>query len=430
MNRYLFPIWVIVCSIALSNGSPAFAPIQENEQFRQASTIANDQIIAVNEAAGQKVFTPPEEQEGVLRLGISPTPSVTPSPSITPTPSVTPTPSPSVTPSPSASVTPSSTPSRTPNPSQSSAPKTVECPVVYVDGEYVPESEMENPNLLTRNKPSLVHYGDEASLCRYFVNVPKNAETYTATVTADGDADLYVAFEDYPMSTYSDGVQPECYSASYTGNEKCYGSLRGNEIIYLKLEGFDAFTNGVINVSFDLPPSPSPSPDPSVIDCPVMEISTSPLEGDGVTISNYAPVELPANTPVSGHAGEEGSVCSYYVDVPNDSVTYEATLNASGDADLYVAFDDEPETYYTSGVEPVCGSASSSGEEYCAGDLEGNTRVFVKLEGWYAFTEGTLAVRFDVPYAQGTKLTSKVNEKPKVKKHSKLKSRKARENRN
>lgn len=82
----------------------------------------NEAIKGVNSAAGKELIKPLEDQEGVMRLFFTATPSVTPSPSVSPTPSTSPTPS--VTPSLSAtpSITPSASPAKTPMVSVSKSP--------------------------------------------------------------------------------------------------------------------------------------------------------------------------------------------------------------------------------------------------------------------------------------------------------------------
>jgi len=392
-------VWVIT----ISNCSPAFEPIQGNEQFQKVSKTANDQIIAVNEASGQEIIRPPQEQKGVLRLGISPTPSITPSSSATPSSSITP--SPSITPSssvtPSSSITPSpsvvasspasvSSPVSSPEPTQSSF-ENIECLRVYEHIHPV-ESGPPSPEELTNGMPSLPHFGKEGSTCIYYVNVPKDAKTYTATLSAVGSPTLSVAFEGYPYGSFSDGVDAECIFMHSESQEKCEGDLKGNEKIYLKLESeWESFSNGILEVSFDVL-TPTPSPSPGAIICPQLYSS-----------DEYQPVELPANTPVGNHNGIDGSICYYYVNVPENSKTYTATLTANGEAKLYIGFEDYPWSTFTGGSLVEC-TVSSFWQNKCEGGLKGNDKIYLKLEGYgrvsngtiVGFSNGILDVSFDI----------------------------------
>lgn len=101
----------------------SFMSPQQRKNAEKQSGILNEAIKGANEATGSNI-TPLEDQEGVMRLFFtatpspspSPTPSVTPSSSVTPTPSTTPSPSvtPTTTPTPSNTMAP--TPSKSPSP--------------------------------------------------------------------------------------------------------------------------------------------------------------------------------------------------------------------------------------------------------------------------------------------------------------------------
>lgn len=396
MNLSRFAIFLLFCSIPGSTGSPAFELIQGNNKFQDASKTANDQIIAVNEAAGQEIIKHPEEQKGVLRLGVSPTPSVTPSSSVTPSPSVTTSPSssPSVSPSPSvsvsASVSLSSARLKTADPSQSSAPQSIECVQIPVNALPASNSDLSTPTRLIQNVPSLPYFGEDRSVCLSYVNVPENAKTYTAAFSADGNVNLYISFEDYPWSSYSNGVFPECELFTWPGGPICEGDLKGAEKLYLKLEGYDGFSNAEIEVSFDII-SPTPSPTPGAIICPVVTFnsvdSLQPVD---------APLEIPANSLVGSHYGTERSICSFYAKVPENSRNFTANLWADGWVDLFVALEGAPSSDYSAGVDPICISGRNG--RGCSSELNGEEEfVYLKIEGYEEFSRGTISVDFDVP---------------------------------
>lgn len=105
---------------------------------------------------------------------------------------------------------------------------------------------------------------------------------------------------------------------------------------------------------------------------------------------------MPRGEDIGGHYGGDGSVCSYYVNVPNGSSRYTATLKSTGDADLFIAFDKEPESWNSAGITPACSSTrSESKHESCSGELDSETsRVYVKIEGYTDFANGVVKVIF------------------------------------
>jgi len=179
--------------------------------------------------------------------------------------------------------------------------------------------------------------------------------------------------------------------------ERCEGPVKGYEKLYLKLEGYESFSNAILDVSFDASIPPSPSPYPDAVICPKVLIYS-----DGPAPSIYDPLELPEDSWSVYHYGEARSVCSYYVNAPENAAQYEAYTFATGDLDLFVSTESEPMSGFTDGAIPSCYSTGVYGDEYCWGDLEGSEKVFLKIEGYTEFSDATVSVNFYVPGTMGS----------------------------
>ncbi len=89
------------------------------------------------------------------------------------------------------------------------------------------------------------YYGD---LC-YYVKIPKNAWSYTASTSDTANILLYTGVG-FPAAWNS----ATCVSGSYTGEAECKGNIDGADNIFFFLEAFATYQNPTLSIDFESKP--------------------------------------------------------------------------------------------------------------------------------------------------------------------------------
>lgn len=102
---------------------------------------------------------------------------------------------------------------------------------------------------LTAGVPVEPIAGGAGSFRMYSIAVPAGTTALNVTLTATGDADLYVRRGGLPrLNLY------ECASYTETGNESCSVSSPESGTWFIRIEGYDPYSAGRLTVTFGAPP--------------------------------------------------------------------------------------------------------------------------------------------------------------------------------
>ncbi len=85
-------------------------------------------------------------------------------------------------------------------------------------------------------------------LC-YFVEIPKNAKSYTASTSGSGDVDLRTGVGYHP--TWDSFT---CISDSFTSDEECSGNVDGVDKLFLVLDAYNESNNATLSIDFQSKP--------------------------------------------------------------------------------------------------------------------------------------------------------------------------------
>lgn len=102
---------------------------------------------------------------------------------------------------------------------------------------------------LTAGVPVAGLSGGAGSFRMFSIAVPAGSPALNVTLTATGDADLYVRRGGLPRLNVYD-----CASFTETGNESCSLSAPESGTWFIRIEGFDPYSAGTLTVSFGAPP--------------------------------------------------------------------------------------------------------------------------------------------------------------------------------
>lgn len=167
----------------------------------------------------------------------------------------------------------------------------------------------------------------------------------------NGDADLYVRF----------GARPEpqnvdCASESAYPVEECIFDAPSAGVWYVLVYGYSNYSNADLSAD------------------------AFPQVGEA---------ELSDGVAVTGLSGEPGDFEMFFITVPSGLDSLVVDLTSTGDPDLYLGFDRYPLLN-----DYECASFTPTGIEHCVVVNPPAGRWVVRVDSYFAFTDGTLTPRF------------------------------------
>lgn len=189
----------------------------------------------------------------------------------------------------------------------------------------------------------------------FTITVPEGTGTLQVRLTeGSGDADMIVRL----------GARPEegsfdCASESTGNEEECLFDTPAAGTYYILVFGFSSYAD--------------------------VRLRASLLPQSGST-------PLTSGVPVENLSGGAGTYRMYSITVPSGATSLTVTLNATGDADLYIR----------RGALPLvnrydCASFTTSGIESCAQDAPTSGTWFIRLEGYQPYAAATLTATVSIP---------------------------------
>jgi len=190
----------------------------------------------------------------------------------------------------------------------------------------------------------------------FTITVPEGTGSLQITLSeGSGDADLIVRR----------GARPEvglydCVSESEGSYEECLFDLPEAGTYYIMVYGYSSYSN-------------------------------VRLLGSLLTQSGATP--LTSGVPIENLSGGAGSFRMYSITVPSGATTLTVTLDATGDADLYLRRGALPLL-----VAADCASVTDgSGSETCTVDSPESGTWFIRVEGYGVYAAGTLTATVAPP---------------------------------
>lgn len=312
----------------------------------------------------------------------------------------------------------------------------------YLHGDSTtppPNDSTELQNGVTVNNLS----ASQGEILKYYIEVPNGASDFQVQISGGtGDADLYTRFAQEPtLSVY------DCRPYASGNNETCSEANPNAGRWYINVRAYQTFSNvslvasydsgsanqvpiaqvngpynGSINSSINFSSAGSNDPDGNIVEYlwefgdgqsstqanpnhsytidGTFNVTLTVTDNDGAKASQSTTATISQSTgaialqngvAVNSLAASQGEWLRYYIDVPSGASNLEINMsNGSGDADLYVNFNQEPNTSiyscrpYTSGNNETCSEASPS-----AG------RWYAYIRGFQAFSGVTLVASYN-----------------------------------
>lgn len=190
--------------------------------------------------------------------------------------------------------------------------------------------------------------GGTGSERNFTIEVPEGTGTLRFVITGGaGDADLVVRHGARPESDAFD-----CLSEGAFSEEECIFDVPAAGTWYVVVHGFDAYSGALLT---------------------------------GTLLSQSGSTPLTSGVAVTDLSGAEGSFRMFAITVPANTDSIRVNLDATGDVDLYLRYSTFP---LLNNFD--CASYTLTGNETCLEVAPTAGTWYVRVDGWAAFSAGTL----------------------------------------